>query len=306
MAASASYSENAAPVTLSPAAAVRRRRQPDPAVGDGIDQRRRLCDGDVLTATTSGTTITASYNSATETLTLSGSDTLAHYQAVLDRVTFGRPASTRPTTAPTDPHRHLGAQRRQRLVQQHVATTTLSITAVNDPPTLGNVAATAAFTGTPRGDAVAGGHGHRPRQPDPRRATVKIAAALRGDGDVLATTTTGTSITASYNAATETLTLTGSDTLAHYQSVLDKVTFVVAGDNPTNYGADPTRTITWVLNDGSGSNNLSTVADHDGQHHGGRTTRRRWRSAATTASFTENGRAGDAVADRHGRRSPTT
>ena len=33
--------------------------------------------------------------------------------------------------------------------------------------------------------------------------------------------TTGTSITASYNAATETLTLSGSDTLAHYQQVLD-------------------------------------------------------------------------------------
>src|SRR5207302_5622763 len=82
--------------------------------------------------------------------------------------------------------------------------------------------------------------------------------AFAGDGDVLAANVAGTSITASYNAATETLTLTGSDTLAHYQSVLDSVTFS-SGSNPTNSGANPFRTLTWVVNDGSGSNNLSTA-----------------------------------------------
>ena len=46
--------------------------------------------------------------------------------------------------------------------------------------------------------------------------------AFAGGGDVLAANISGTSITASYDSATETLTLTGSDTLAHYQSVLDR------------------------------------------------------------------------------------
>ena len=64
----------------------------------------------------------------------------------------------------------------------------------------------------------------------------------------------GTSITASYNCATETLTLTGSDTLAHYQQVLDSVTFVTPSDNPDDYGSAPTRTVTWTLNDGAASN----------------------------------------------------
>ena len=45
-------------------------------------------DGDVLSANTAGTSITASYDSGTQTLTLSGSDTLAHYQQVLDAVSF--------------------------------------------------------------------------------------------------------------------------------------------------------------------------------------------------------------------------
>ena len=58
-------------------------------------------------------------------------------------------------------------------------------------------------------------------------------------------------VTISYNCATETLTLTGYDTLAHYQTVLDQVQYPTPSDNPTNYGANPTRTITWMLDDGA-------------------------------------------------------
>ena len=46
--------------------------------------------GDVLNATNlDGGTIAASYNSATGVLTLSGTDSVAAYQAALDSVTFG-------------------------------------------------------------------------------------------------------------------------------------------------------------------------------------------------------------------------
>ena len=76
----------------------------------------------------------------------------------------------------------------------------------------------------------------------------------------------GTSITASYDSATETLVLAGSDTLANYQSVLDSVTFR-PGENPDHYGSDPTRLITLVLDDGSASNHLSTARHHHGRHH---------------------------------------
>ena len=76
---------------------------------------------------------------------------------------------------------------------------------------------------------------------------------------VLTASTVGTRITASYNAATETLALSGADTLAHYQQVLDSLTFNSTSLNPTNFGANTTRTVTWTLNDGSGSNSLSTA-----------------------------------------------
>src|SRR4029079_6225102 len=70
---------------------------------------------------------------------------------------------------------------------------------------------------------------------------------------------TGTNITATYNAATETLTLLGLDTLAHYEQALEHVTFESTAGNLTNSGLNPTRTIEWQLNDGSGANNLSTI-----------------------------------------------
>src|SRR5262249_40500188 len=80
-----------------------------------------------------------------------------------------------------------------------------------------------------------------------------------GDGDVLAARTVGTSITASYNSGTETLTLSGTDTLSDYQSVLRSVTFSV-GPNPTDFGSNPTRTLTLVVEDGCESDNLSRPA----------------------------------------------
>ena len=92
-------------------------------------------------------------------------------------------------------------------------------------------------------------------------ATVRVSDGnFAADGDVLAVAAgalTGTNITATYNTATETLTLSGVDTLAHYRQVLDNVTFDATGSNPTNSGANSTRTIEWQLNDGSGASNLS-------------------------------------------------
>src|SRR5262249_23522357 len=55
-------------------------------------------DGDVLSATTTGTSILAHYDSASETLSLTGIDTLAHYQQVLQSITFGN-SSSNPTNS---------------------------------------------------------------------------------------------------------------------------------------------------------------------------------------------------------------
>jgi hypothetical protein len=126
-------------------------------------------------------------------------------------------------------------------------------------PTLDNVAPTVAFTeggGTVTlspGATLSDTHSSTLIS-----ATVSVSGGFAGDGDVLGFTTAGTSITASYDAAAELLTLTGTDTLAHYQNVLDSVAFA-SGADPTNSGGNPTRTVTWTVDDGSASNNLGTA-----------------------------------------------
>jgi len=73
-------------------------------------------------------------------------------------------------------------------------------------------------------------------------------------GDVL-NFTAQNGITGSWNASTHTLTLSGTATKAQYQAALRSITFSSSSDAPTN----ATRTITWKVDDGQSSNNLSTA-----------------------------------------------
>src|SRR5262249_53956696 len=154
--------------------------------------------------------ITASYNSSTETLTLSGTDTLAHYQQALDSVTFN--SGENPTNFGSNTTRTVawtladpsGTANGGVNVSTPV-TSTVSTTNVNDQPPLSNVAPAASFT--EEGGAVTLSGAVSVADPDSLKlvgATVQITGgSFAGDGDVLAATTSGTSITASYNSSTE-------------------------------------------------------------------------------------------------------
>ena len=121
-----------------------------------------------------------------------------------------------------------------------MATATVGITVSADQaPVIANVAPTASYT--EQGAAVTLSSGATVSDVDNTSlasATVSISNGLLA-GDVLAATTAGTSITANYNTATGVLSLTGTDTLAHYQAVLDSVTFSSSSHNPTNSGLTP-------------------------------------------------------------------
>ena len=262
VAASASYTEEGAATTLSPAVTITDNNAATTLVSAtvAITGGSFAGDGDVLSATTTGTAITASYNAATETLTLTGTDTFVDYQHVLDSVTFA--AGENPTDFGAKPTRTVTWTLDDGFASNNVgsAVSTVSITNVNDPPTLSNVAASQHYT--EEGAAVTLAGSAAVTDPDNlslASATVSITGGkFAGDGDVLAANVAGTGITASYSAATETLTLSGTDTLAHYQQVLDSVTFS-AGENPTDFGSNPTRTLTWTLDDGAGSFHASTA-----------------------------------------------
>ncbi|HYI47410.1 MAG TPA: Ig-like domain-containing protein [Allosphingosinicella sp.] len=79
-------------------------------------------------------------------------------------------------------------------------------------------------------------------------ATVAITTGFV-TGDQLTFTNSG-GITGTYNATTGVITFTGNASFAAYQTVLDSVRFTNAGDNPTNYGANTSRTISFTVFDG--------------------------------------------------------
>jgi T5SS/PEP-CTERM-associated repeat protein len=83
-------------------------------------------------------------------------------------------------------------------------------------------------------------------------ASISVSnGSFPGDGDVLSASTAGTAIFASYNSTTQVLTLSGGATLADYQRVLRSVAFDSGAADPTEATSQPTRTITWVINDGT-------------------------------------------------------
>ncbi|MEH1865546.1 MAG: Ig-like domain-containing protein, partial [Nostoc sp.] len=86
-------------------------------------------------------------------------------------------------------------------------------------------------------------------------ATITITNLFDSTAESLAATAIG-NITTTYKATTGTLTLSGTDTVANYQQVLDSLTYnnTATSPNTTN------RTIEFVVDDGQAFSNTSAVA----------------------------------------------
>jgi hypothetical protein len=145
---------------------------------------------------------------------------------------------------------------------------TIDITPVDDAPVLLNVAATAAYAPGTAGAVLSSGLGIFDPDavaPSPLQglasATIKIASGffagdelfvnlatsgghfVTPDGDV-----TNISVQSDVLGA---LILSGNDTVGHYQSVLDAVSYHSTAADPSNGGISPTRSISWQVNDGA-------------------------------------------------------
>jgi autotransporter-associated beta strand protein len=99
---------------------------------------------------------------------------------------------------------------------------------------------------------------------DPASTTLQSLTATIGDwtGDAdesLAADTTGTNITASWDDTSGTLTLSGSDTLADYQQVLDTMTYSNTASDLTSENGE-VRTISVVAFDGTSSSPAATAS----------------------------------------------
>ena len=218
--------------------------------------------GDALNFTNANG-ITGSYNAATGVLTLSGTATLAQYQAALQSITYSfTPANGDPTAAGTDTTRTISwVVNDGSAVNGSSAPATSTLTDVHVAPTV-TAGGTATFTGG--GPAVVLDAGLLVNDVDSggnlTGATVKVSTGFLA-GDAL-NFTNANGITGSYNAATGVLTLSGTATLAQYQAALQSITysFTPANGDPTAAGTDTTRTISWVVNDGSAVNGVTPSA----------------------------------------------
>ena len=209
--------------------------------------------------TTAYGNIGGSYDNLTGVLSLSSGGataTVAQWQNALRAVTYRNISQT-----PNEATRTITFVVNDGADSSLAATKDVSVTAVNDTPTL-TVSATASYTENAAATSILTGGQNSLGDADHANlvgATAVLSGGFTDDGDALAADTSGTAITATWDASSHTLTLVGSDSKAHYGTVLGRVTFRSTNDNPTNFGANPTRTITWQINDGAQENNLSVA-----------------------------------------------
>ncbi|MFZ5527606.1 MAG: cadherin domain-containing protein [Pseudomonadota bacterium] len=204
---------------------------------------------EVLSANTSGTPITATYDSSTGVLTLSGTATAAQYQQVLRSVTYNNLSDNPDTTART-----LTVTVTNSYGKTASATSTMSVTAVNDAPTVSTTGSSLGYT--ENAGAVAVDSGVTVNDVDSTNlsgATVRITGNYVNGQDVLSFLTQN-GITGVWDASTGTLTLTGTATVAQYQAALRSITYTNGSDTPST----ASRTVSFTVTDGALNSTAAT------------------------------------------------
>jgi hypothetical protein len=231
--------------------------------GATVAVTNNFASGEDVLAFTNQNGITGSLNGAGDTLTLSGTATVADYQTALRSVTY-RDTSANPDTST----RTVSFQATDTsAADSNTATRDVSVTASDTPPTVVNSAGALTYTENDPATAIDPGVAvSDPDSADLTGATVQITGNHAAGEDVLSYVQPGgVSVTANaYDSATGTLTLTGSDTVAHYQQALAAVAYANSSDNPSTAA----RTVTFTARDvggfgPSGTRGISITAVDD-------------------------------------------
>ena len=208
-----------------------------------------LTAGDILALTVDGTMggVSAAFESGV--LTISGTATVAQYQAALQAVTF-RSSSEDPTattTSRTITYAVTDANSDSVGAETTSATRNITITAINDAPSVTTSSGDIAYT--ENASAVVIDTGITLADNDDSQiagATVTISSGLT-TGDTLALTVDGAmgGVSAAFESGV--LTISGTATVAQYEAALQAVTYRSSSEDPTASSA--TRTITYAVTD---------------------------------------------------------
>jgi hypothetical protein len=236
---SASFVENGAPVAVDPGA----------TVGD-IDDAN--LEGATVQITGNYTTgedtlsfapqggISGSWDASSGTMTLSGTATVAAYQAALRSVSY-----TNSSENPAAITRTVSFTVNDGTDPSPTHTRTVTVTAVNDAPTVAAGGGSVAYVENSAPITVAGGL--TVADPDSANVTgavVQFSAGYASGQDALVFTNQG-GISGAWDAGSGTLTLSGTASVATYQGALRSVTYVDTADDPST----ATRTITFTVDD---------------------------------------------------------
>ncbi|MDX6677682.1 MAG: hypothetical protein QOE31_1734, partial [Solirubrobacteraceae bacterium] len=244
------YTENDPPAAIAPALTV--------ADGDSVDLTGatvqitgNLRSGEDLLDLPAQANITSAYAAASGTLTLSGTATVAAYEAALRAVTYQNSSDDPSTSART-----VAFKARDAGGFGPASTSTITVAPVNDAPAITTSAGPLSYTeGDPATPIDAG---LVLTDPDSQitGATVQITANHADPQDVLALAAPPAGIGAAYDSASGTLTLTGTASVAAYQSALRAVTYRNASPNPST----AQRTVTFLASDASTTSAPATRA----------------------------------------------
>ncbi|MGA8809941.1 MAG: Ig-like domain-containing protein, partial [Thermoanaerobaculia bacterium] len=192
--------------------------------------------------------ITGTFNAGTGTLTLTGTDTVANYQAALRSVTYNNTSGS-PSTL-------------QRTVTWQVddgagvnnlsapVTSTINLVSTNDAPILANGST---ITYTENDPATVINAVITVSDSDSANltgATVQITSGYNSAQDVLSFAPFG-GITGSFNSGTGTMTLSGTSSVANYQAALRSVKYTNSSEDPTTAA----RTVVFQVTDGMDASN---------------------------------------------------
>jgi hypothetical protein len=192
--------------------------------------------------------ITGVFVPATGALTLTGTDTVANYQAALRAVRYENTSDDPSTLARTVTWTASDGD-----ASSVPVTSTITVAAVNDPPVL---TAGGTLTYTENDPPTAIDTTLTVTDADSAnltQATAQITANYVVGQDLLSFVNTP-NITGVFVPATGTLTLTGTDTVANYQAALRAVRYENTSDNPSTLP----RTVTWIASDGADPSALVT------------------------------------------------
>jgi hypothetical protein len=245
------FTEDAGPLPLAPATTVTDSDDTDLQSATVSLAARPDGAAETLAADTSGTSITAAYSAGV--LTLTGTDTVAHYQQVLRTVTYDNSSDTPDTSA-----RSVGFKVNDGIKDSAVVSASVSVTAHDDAPVLTLSTATA-LGYTENDPAKVIDSALTLTDPDSASitsATVQITSGLAAAEDLLALPSPPAGITPTYVPATGTLTLSGSAPIATYEQALRAVTYENTSDSPSG----TLRTVTFTATDGAAA---STPVDRN-------------------------------------------